>query len=106
MSRDTCVQTSYDEATPGPGISETPEWQDLVSHVTDIKKAHLKDLLFDESRIDALCMESDGVYADFSRQRVSVETKEVRTPTVSASGQHHSARCRSTTPPHLPCRSS
>lgn len=81
MYRDTCVQTSYDEpASTGSGISESAEWQDLVSHVADLKKSHLRDLLLDEDRIDALCMESDGVYADFSRQRVTVDTKEVRPP--------------------------
>lgn len=73
------VQTSYDEPPHGTNISDSPEWQDLVAHIPEIKQHHLKELLLDEKRIDALCMESDGVYADFSRQRVTVETKEVRT---------------------------
>lgn len=99
MYRDTCVQTSYDEsAATGMGISETAEWQDLVSHVADIKELHLRDLLLDESRIDALSMESDGVYADFSRQRATVETKEVRPaldPAAGASACHgHTMSCR------------
>ena len=71
------LQTSYDEDQTGNIISETPEWLDLVAHVQDIEKVHLKDLLQDEARTDELSMESDGVYADFSRQRVTSETVQV-----------------------------
>lgn len=71
------LQTSYDEGQAGNVISETPEWLDLVAHVQDIEKVHLKDLLQDEGRTDELSMESDGVYADFSRQRVTSESVKV-----------------------------
>lgn len=91
------MQTSYDEPTSGEGISDSPEWQDLVSHVSEIKETHLKDLILDEKRIDALCMESDGVYADFSRQRVTIETKEVRRRVVSR------LHIPNLTPPGEPC---
>jgi glucose-6-phosphate isomerase len=72
-------------------ISETPEWLDLVSHVQDIEATHLKNLLQDGDRTDMLSMESDGVYADFSRQRVTKETVEVTPPAPLVPGKILSA---------------
>lgn len=72
------MQSTYDDAQVGSIISDTPEWLDLVAHVQDIEKVHLKDLLQDADRTDELSMESDGVYADFSRQRVTSDTVKVQ----------------------------
>ena len=44
----------------------------------DIEQTHLKHLLKDEKRTDMLTCESDGIYADFSRQRVTAETLKVQ----------------------------
>lgn len=74
------MQTSYDETAVSAIISDTSEWLDLVAHVQDIEKVHLKDLLQDADRTEELSMESDGVYADFSRQRVTPETVKVLSP--------------------------
>jgi hypothetical protein len=71
------MQSTYDKSAIGNLISDTPEWLDLVAHVQDIEKVHLKDLLQDAARTEELSMESDGVYADFSRQRVTADTVKV-----------------------------
>jgi hypothetical protein len=72
------MQTSYDEGADAPSIADSEAWQALVDHVDHIKRTHLKNLLIDEGRTDVLTMESDGIYADFSRQRVTKETLDVR----------------------------
>jgi hypothetical protein len=73
------MQTSYDEPS-GPNIADSVAWQDLSSHVPEIEQTHLKHLLKDEKRTDMLTVESEGVYADFSRQRVTSDTLKVRRP--------------------------
>ena len=57
-------------------ISSTEEWRALRSHVEAIDKTHLRDLIRDEARCDALALEYDGLYCDFARQRVTTETME------------------------------
>lgn len=79
------MQTSYDEPV-GPNIADSVAWEDLQSHVPQIEQTHLKELLKDEGRTDMLCAESDGVYADFSRQRVTPETLKVRFQRAAAAG--------------------
>jgi hypothetical protein len=39
---------------------------------------HLKDLLRDQQRCEALIKEEGGLYIDFSRQRMTQETVKVR----------------------------
>ena len=40
--------------------------------------SHLKDLLQDEARTDAMIREAGGVYMDFSRQNATPDTVKVR----------------------------
>ena len=54
--------------------SELPEWKALQEHVDVVTKTHLKDLLQDAARVEALTAEHNGVYLDYSRQRVTTET--------------------------------
>ncbi|CAG9460067.1 unnamed protein product [Pedinophyceae sp. YPF-701] len=56
------------------GISESKAWEALQMHVNDIERTHLKDLLNDEARVESLIKEKEGVYCDFSRQRVTEQT--------------------------------
>ena len=59
-------------------VSRTEEWDALVRHVKDdIEMTHLRDMLMDEVRCDKMCVEYDGVYLDFSRQRVNLKTIEL-----------------------------
>jgi glucose-6-phosphate isomerase len=56
-------------------VSDTPEWKKLKSHAEYIQTTHLRDLLQDKERCDELyATTQDGVYLDYSRQRINLET--------------------------------
>ncbi|TQD90160.1 hypothetical protein C1H46_024324 [Malus baccata] len=55
-------------------ISDTQPWKDLKAHVEDIKKTHLRNLLNDVKRSQAMTVEFDGLLLDYSRQCATVET--------------------------------
>jgi glucose-6-phosphate isomerase len=58
-----------------PPITATPEWQALQEHYRDLERAHLRDLFAeDPTRGEAMTLEVDGVYLDFSKNRVTGET--------------------------------
>ncbi|XP_024528402.1 glucose-6-phosphate isomerase, cytosolic [Selaginella moellendorffii] len=56
------------------GIVDTKAWQELKSHVGEISKLHLKDLLGDKARCESMMKEYDGIALDFSRQRATQDT--------------------------------
>lgn len=58
-------------------VSATPEWKRLQKHAAFIQTTHLRDLLLDGDRCQALYAEHDGVYFDYSRQRVTLETMQL-----------------------------
>eukprot|EP00804_Cyclotella_cryptica_P017530 CCRYP_006702-RB/>CCRYP_006702-RB protein AED:0.16 eAED:0.16 QI:0/0.5/0.33/1/1/1/3/148/670 len=60
-----------------PLVSATPEWRKLQRHAQQIKSTHLRDLLQDPERCDAMWAEHDGVYYDYSRQQATLETMEL-----------------------------
>ena len=51
---------------------------DILDETATLMCRHLKELLKDEARTDALSMEHKGAYVDFSRQAVTSETVDVR----------------------------
>lgn len=55
-------------------VSASPEWKRLEKHAEFIKSTHLRDLLKDEERCDAMFASHDGIYFDYSRQRATLET--------------------------------
>lgn len=55
-------------------ICETQPWKDLKSHVEDIKKTHLRNLLSDTERCKSMMVEFDGIMVDYSRQQATVDT--------------------------------
>ncbi len=58
-----------------PPITATPEWQALQEHYRDVERAHLRDLFAeDPTRGEAMTLEVDGVYLDFSKNRITGET--------------------------------
>lgn len=57
-----------------PLVSATPEWKRLQQHAQYIQSTHLRDLLQDKGRCESLWAEHDGMYLDYSRQRVTRET--------------------------------
>ena len=58
-------------------IADTPAWQALVDHIPEIEETHLRYLLKDEERCLRLSLEHNGLYSDFSRQRVTPKTLEL-----------------------------
>jgi glucose-6-phosphate isomerase len=58
-------------------VSTTSEWAALTSHADAIEKLHLKDLLQDPERSELLHTEHDGIFLDYSRQRVTAETLDL-----------------------------
>ena len=57
-------------------ISNTPEWAALVAHVAEIEKTHLRELLQDAGRCAALTASCEGLFLDYSRQRVTAATMD------------------------------
>ena len=58
-------------------MQSAPSFSKLMEH-TSVSKIHLKDLLNDSKRTDALTFEHNGVFVDFSRQNCTEETLRVR----------------------------
>eukprot|EP00201_Polytomella_parva_P022526 CAMPEP_0175041642 /NCGR_PEP_ID=MMETSP0052_2-20121109/2045_1 /TAXON_ID=51329 ORGANISM="Polytomella parva, Strain SAG 63-3" /NCGR_SAMPLE_ID=MMETSP0052_2 /ASSEMBLY_ACC=CAM_ASM_000194 /LENGTH=678 /DNA_ID=CAMNT_0016304213 /DNA_START=251 /DNA_END=2288 /DNA_ORIENTATION=- len=59
-------------------ISNSNAWNALKKHAQDdIQKTHLKDLLQDDARCDAMILERNGIILDFSRQRATTQTIEI-----------------------------
>ncbi len=56
-------------------ITETAQWQALASHFREVEPRHLRDLFAeDATRGERLTVEVDGVYLDYSKNRITDET--------------------------------
>src|SRR5436309_1892257 len=56
-------------------ITESPEWRALDAHFEEMRDVHLRDLFADDpQRGEALTLEVDGIYLDYSKQRITAET--------------------------------
>lgn len=58
-------------------VSETAQWLALKEHVFAIERTHLRELMKDQERFEDCLMEHNGVYVDFSRQRVTSKTLDL-----------------------------
>lgn len=58
-------------------VSDTSEWKALEKHAEYIQTTHLRNLLQDVKRCDTMFATHDGVYLDYSRQRVTLETMDL-----------------------------
>eukprot|EP00744_Colponema_vietnamica_P003354 GILI01005153.1.p1 GENE.GILI01005153.1~~GILI01005153.1.p1 ORF type:complete len:576 (+),score=189.27 GILI01005153.1:66-1730(+) len=67
-------------------IADTPAWAALASHAEQIKGTHLRDLLSDAARNQALSVEAEGILLDFSRQQVTQETMRLLFDLARAAG--------------------
>jgi glucose-6-phosphate isomerase len=57
------------------GITETPEWKALASHYEQVKDLRLRDLFAaDPARGEKLTAEFDGLYLDYSKNRLTEDT--------------------------------
>lgn len=59
---------------PTTRLTQTAEWAALEKHAKELKRRHLRDLLADEERVEALTLGEDVVFLDWSRQKVTEET--------------------------------
>src|ERR687897_1252995 len=56
-------------------ITQTPEWTALRDHYEQVESAHLRDLFAeDATRGQTMTLEVDGVYLDYSKNRLTGET--------------------------------
>jgi glucose-6-phosphate isomerase len=56
-------------------INQTDEWRAVASHYEDIRNVQLRELFNDDAkRGEALTAEFDGVYLDYSKNRLTAET--------------------------------
>ena len=56
-------------------LRQRPAWQALERHHTRIKGDQMRDLFAaDPQRGERLCVEAEGVYLDFSKNRITDET--------------------------------
>jgi glucose-6-phosphate isomerase len=60
-------------------ISTSTEWRRLQKHAEYLDTLHLRDLLKDADRCNEMYAVHDGVYLDYSRQRVTQETMKFLT---------------------------
>jgi glucose-6-phosphate isomerase len=56
-------------------ITATPEWKALREHYEQVQRAHLRELFADDpKRGEAMTLEVNGIYLDYSKNRVTPET--------------------------------
>ncbi|MEA2704132.1 MAG: glucose-6-phosphate isomerase, partial [Actinomycetota bacterium] len=56
-------------------ITDTTEWQEVAHHFDWLRDLHLRDLFAaDDERGTTLAVEADGLYFDYSKNRVTAET--------------------------------
>ena len=55
-------------------VSSCSEWKRLQKHAEHIETTHLSEMLQDQDRCDSMYAVHDGVYLDYSRQRVTLDT--------------------------------
>lgn len=55
-------------------VSSCSEWKRLAKHAEHIQTTHLREMLKDQERCDSMFAVHDGVYLDYSRQRVTLDT--------------------------------
>lgn len=64
----------FNHKTPPNLVSDTNEWKKLQRHAERIDNIHVKELLKQTKRCNKFCIEHDGIYFDYSRQRVTMDT--------------------------------
>ncbi|MGQ0805765.1 MAG: glucose-6-phosphate isomerase [Actinomycetota bacterium] len=61
-----------------PAITRTPEWKELREHHRAVRDVHLRDLFADDpERGERLTVEFDGLYLDYSKNRLTAETMQL-----------------------------
>jgi glucose-6-phosphate isomerase len=55
-------------------IDQTEEWAALVAHAAEIRPRHLRELLAEPGRTEALTLDVAGIHADLSKHRLTPDT--------------------------------
>ena len=56
-------------------LRETASWRALEQHAGEVRKRHLRDLFADDpTRGERLALEAEGIYLDYSKNRITDET--------------------------------
>jgi glucose-6-phosphate isomerase len=58
-------------------ISSSAEWKALAAHAAELQGQHLRTLMQDAARNAGLVAEFEGLYLDYSRQRVTPATMDL-----------------------------
>lgn len=59
-------------------VSATDEWKNVQRHADEIiQTSHLRNMIQDHTRCNAMYAEHDGVYLDYSRQKATLETMDL-----------------------------
>jgi glucose-6-phosphate isomerase len=62
-------------ATPTSFLRDTAAWNALAAHADEIREVHLRELFrIDESRGERLTLEAEGIFLDYSKNRITDET--------------------------------
>jgi glucose-6-phosphate isomerase len=64
-----------DTATTRVSLRETVAWQELETHADELRTVHLRDLFAEDAhRGERLTLEAEGIFLDYSKNRISDET--------------------------------
>ncbi len=70
-----------------PTITATPEWAALQEHYDKVEHVHLRELFADDpKRGEAMTLDVDGVYLDYSKNRITAETLRLLIALVERAG--------------------
>lgn len=58
-------------------VSKTEEWESLRAEADAMDGLHLRQLMEDDARVDAMYAEHDGIFLDYSRQRATQSTMQL-----------------------------
>ena len=68
-------------------ITDTPEWKALIAHFEELQDAHLRDLFAaDPQRGERLTVEAEGLFLDYSKNRLTAETIRLLVAVAEAAG--------------------
>jgi len=68
-------------------VTETPEWRALAAHHEEVRELHLRDLFAaDAERGERLTVDAEGVYLDYSKNRITDETVRLLLALAQAAG--------------------
>ncbi|MGI8679268.1 MAG: glucose-6-phosphate isomerase [Jatrophihabitans sp.] len=75
------------DTAPQSTLTERPAWAELTRHYAEISAKHLRDLFADDpERGTRLALEAEGIYLDYSKNRIDDETLRLLVQLAEQSG--------------------